>query len=287
MVGIDQQLDGNISDGLYAANNPSTSNPIATMADVGEGIPFFADERQYVQITNFDTGSLPVGWSGSVSGAGSTVVYTQVSESGISPGMALATLGTATNARVSLVTGSGFQYMPSLIDAIESVYFCQARWNGVPSPTNCVQILGWINRNAFTPLSAMGNALAIMRDPNNASGFNPGLITNLFLIARSTYNGPTANTIVDLGVPYDNVTWRSYKIVYDNVLSEVRVYRDNVLLTTLTNMANVPGGSVRGVIPPAATNGLQAGFYLGNAAAAPATGSAIRIAKVTVFKRYS
>lgn len=287
MVGIDQQLDGNISDALYAANNPSTSNPIATMADVGEGIPFFGDERQYVQVTNFDTGSLPVGWRGSVSGGGSSVVYTQVSESGISPGMALATVNTTTNARVSLVTGSGYQYMRTFTDSIESIYFVQARWSGVPSPTNCAQILGWINANSFSPLSAMGNALAIMHDPNNASGFNPGLITNLFLIARSTYNGPTANTIVDLGVPYDNVNWRSYKIVYDNVLNEVRVYRDNVLLTTLTNMANVPAGLTRGVIPLAANAGLQAGFYLGNAAAAPATGSAIRIAKITVFKRYS
>jgi hypothetical protein len=287
MVGIDQQLDGNISDGLYAANNPSTGNPIATMADVGEGIPAFGDERQFLQITDFNTGSLPVGWSGSVSGTGSTVVYNQVSEPGVSPGMALATVTTTTNARVSLVTGTGYQYMKTFTDSIESIYFTQARWNGVPSPTNCVQILGWINQNAFTPLSAMGNALAIMYDPNNASGFNPGLITNLFLIARANYNGPIANTIVDLGVTYDNVNWRAFKIVYDNVLNEVRVYRDNVLLTTLLDMSNVPGGVTRGLIPAAASAGLQAGFYLGNAAVAPATGSAIRIAKVTVFKRYS
>jgi hypothetical protein len=287
MVGIDQQLDGNISDGLYAANTPSTANPFATMADVGEGIPFFGDERQYVQVTNFDTGSLPVGWSGSVSGAGSSVVYTQVTESGISPGMALATITTTAAGRVSLVTGSGYQYMPSFIDAIESVYFTQVRWNAIPSLTNCVQILGWINSNAALTPSALGNVLAIMYDPANTSGFNPGLITNLFLVARSNYNGPTANTVVDLGVTYNTAIWRSFKIVYDNVLSEVRVYRDNVLLATLTNMANVPGGSVRGLIPPGAIAGLQAGFYISNGGVSGGTGASMRIGKVTVFKRYS
>jgi hypothetical protein len=287
MVGIEQQLDGNIIDGLYAANTPSTSNPIATMADVGEGIPPFADERQFLSVFNFDSGSLPVGWTGSVSGTGSTIVYTQASEPGTSPGLALATLTTTALGRVSIVMGSGFQYMRTFIDGPETVYFIQMRWSGIPSPTNCAQILGWVNQNAFTPVSAMGNALGIMYDPSNVSGFNTGLITNLFLIARSTYNGPTGTTVVDLGIPYDATNWRSYKIVYDNVLSEVRVYRDNVLLTTLTNMANVPAGSVRGLIPAAANNGLASGFYIGNGAVAAATGTAIRVSKVSVFKRYS
>lgn len=287
MVGIEQQLDGNIVDGLYAANTPSTSNPVATMADVGQGIPPFADQRQYVQVTNFDTGSLPVGWTGSVTGTGASIVYTQVSESGVSPGLALATLGTAVNARVSILTGSGFQYMRTFTDGPESTCFIQMRWSGVPSPTNCAQILGWINSNSFSPLPTMGNALAIMYDPSNASTFNPGLITNLFLIARSNYNGPTANTIVDLGFTFDASNWHSYKITYNTVLNQVEVYRDNILITTLTNLNNVPGGSIRGVIPTGATNGLQAGFYIGNGAVAPATGTAIRVSKISVFKRYS
>ena len=286
MVGIEQQLDGNISDALYAANAPSASNAVATKADITQAtntIPAFADEKQYLQITNFDSGSLPVGWTGSVNLG--TIVYTQVTESGVSPGMALATLPVTTLARVAITIGSGYQYMPSFIDSPETTYFIQMRWSGIPSPTNSAHIFGWINTNSFTPLPTMGNALAIMYDPSNASTFNPTLITNLFLIARSTYNGATANTVVDLGVPYDT-SWRSYKIVYDNVLGQVRVFKDNVLLTTLSNMANVPGGSTRGLIPTGATNGLQAGFYVANQGTA-ATTTVLKVGKISIFKRYS
>lgn len=249
-------------------------------------IPPFADQRQYVQVTNFDSGSLPVGWSGSVIGTGSSVVYTQASEDGVSSGLALATISTTANARVSLVTGSGYQYMRTFTDAIETTCFIQMRWSGVPSPSNSVQIFGWINANSISPPSALGNSLAIMYDPSNVSGFNPSLITNLFLIARSVY-GITGTTIVDLGIPYDNVDWRSYAITYDNIINEVRVYRDNVLLTTLTDLSNVPSGLIRGTIPPSAGGGLQGGFYIGNGAVVAPTGTAIRVAKFTVFKKFS
>jgi hypothetical protein len=281
MVGIDQQLDGDISDALYAADAPSATNPVVTR----NATPAFVDEKQFVSVTNFDTGSLPVGWTGSVVGTGASIVYTQAYESGVSPGMALATLGTATGSRVSILTGSGFQYMRSFTDGPETTFFIQARWSGVPSPTNSAHIMGWINSNSFSPIPTIGNTLAIVYDPTNASGTNPGLITNLFLLARANYGTPTANTVVDLGIPYDNVNWRAYKIVYDNVLGQVRVYRDNVLLTTLTDLSNVPGGAVRGTIPTGAGNGVAAGFYIGNQGVA-ATGSAIRVAKVSVFKRF-
>ena len=293
MIGIDQQLDGDIIDGLYAANAPSTSNPVATRADLTQGtntIPAFADEKQFLSITNFDTGSLPVGWSGSVNLAGSSVTYTNVgppattTDPGVSPGFALAVIPTTTLARVSLITGSGTQYMPTFTDGPETTYFAQMKWNAVPSSTNCAQILGWISTNSFNP-PTIANTLAIMRDPTNASGVNPGLITNLFLLARANYGTAAANTVVDLGIAFD-LNWATYKIVYDNVLSEVRVYKNNVLLTTLSNMANVPGGSVRGPIPSGTNNGVAAGFYIANQGTA-ATGTSIKIAKISVFKRFS
>jgi hypothetical protein len=249
-------------------------------------IPLWAENKQYVQVTNFDTGSLPVGWSASVSGTGSSVVYNQKTESGTSPGMAFATIGTLAAARVSLITGSGYQYMPSLIDGPETTYFIQMRWNVIPSLTNCAQVLGWINSTSSLTPSGMGNTLAIMYDPANVSGFNPGLITNLFLLARANYNGPTANTVVDLGVTFDT-NWRFYKITYDNILNEVRVYRDNVLLTTLLDMANVPGGIIRGVIPTSATGGLGAGFYISNGGVSGGTGVSIRVSKISVFKIFT
>lgn len=278
-MGQEQTLSGDIINGLYASNNPSTSNSFITSTDL-------FNEKTFIAVYNFDSGSLPVGWSGQVIGTGSSVSYTQATENGISPGMALATVTTTALARVSLVTGSGYQYMRNFTDGPETTCFTQMRWSGTPSSSGCVTMFGWINANTVSPPSALGNALCIMYDPANVTGFNPGLITNLFLLARSNYNGPVANTVVDLGVTFDATNWRNYTIKYDNVLSQVTVTRDNVLLTTLTNMANVPAGSIRGVIPTGAGNGLQGGFYIGNGAIAAPTGTAIRVSKFSIFKKY-
>lgn len=289
-MGIEQQLSGDIIDGLYNAPNPITlTNPVATIANITNAtntMPPSGDEKQYIQVTNFDVGATPTGWNSSVA-TGGLIGYTQVSENGVSPGMALFSITTSALSRASLINGSGFQYMRTLTDGPETSVFTQMRFSGTPSSSQTAVIFGWINSNTFNPPSALGNALAIMYDPANVSGFNPGLITNLFLIARSTYNGPTANTIVDLGVTFDAVNWRNFNIIYDNVLNQVRITRDNVLLTTLTNLANVPGGNIRGVIPAAASNGLKAGVYLGNGAVAAPASTGVRVSKMTIFKRYS
>jgi len=242
--------------------------------------------RTYYLVENFDKGTTPPGW-GSSTASGGTVTYTQVSESGVTPGLALMTITNAPNSRAALICGNGFQYMRTFTDSIQCQSLNQLRWSGIPSLINSAQIFGWINSNTAANPNLLGNCLGIMYDPSNVSGFNPGLITNLFLLARSNYNGPVANTIVDLGIAFDNINFHEYLIIYDNVLSQVRVYRDNILLTTLLDLSNVPAGSIRGTIPAAAGAGLQEGIYLANGAAAGSTGASLRISQSNVFKQYT
>jgi len=275
-------LSENITDSLNAADNPSATNAMLT----ANATPSFTDERQSVQVTNFDSGSLPVGWTGSVT-TGGNLVY-NASDRGVSPGLALASLTTASGARVSILVGSGStnnNFVRTFTGAVETTSFIQLKWGSIPSPTNHVEIFGWINSNAFTPVNTIGNTLAIVYDPSNVTGTNSGLITNLFLLARSTYGGLVGNTVVNLGVTFDTDNYRSFRITYDNVLNEVRVYRDNILLTTLTELSNVPGGLIRGSTPTVASAGLQNGFYIANQGVA-GTISAIRVAKHALITKF-
>lgn len=129
--------------------------------------------------------------------------------------------------------------------------------------------IGWIN-TASQVGGASGNTLAIMHDPTNTSGYNPGLITNLFLLARCVsgqVSGATGNTVLDLGVPLTvGVSYDTYEMIYDNLLGEVRVFKNNVLLNTLTNLSNVPGSPGRVIV---AGNNLSPTWYQGNT---PSTG---------------
>lgn len=236
---------------------------------------------------NFDKGVLPQGW-GSSTASGGTITYTQVSESGVPPGMALISTTAALNSRAGLICGNGFQYMRTFTDCIQSQCYMYIRWNGVPAISNAAQIFGYINTNSAANPNSLGNCLGIMYDPSNVSGFNPGLITNLFFIARSNYNGPIANTVIDLGIPFDNINWHNYSFTYNNALSQITIYRDNVLLATLSDMSNVPGGPIRGIIPAAAGAGLQGGIYIGTSnAVAPPSGSSLRVASFNIFKQYT
>jgi hypothetical protein len=124
-----------------------------------------------------------------------------------------------------------------------------------------------------------------MYDPTNVSGFNPGLITNVFLLARATYGAP-ANTTVNLGFVPSPFFAYPMEIVYDNVLAEVRVYLNNILVGTLTDLSNVPGGAVRGVVPIGA-NGMGVGLYMGSSSVVvPNAASSIRVFRFSVFKQF-
>ena len=278
-------ISGNLFIYVDDGNTQQWASNVGPVGATGPaGTTQFTQNEQYVLVENFDKGVLPQGFSSSVA-SGASVTFTQVSESGVSPGMAYLQTSAVINSRAALINGNGFQYMRTFTDASLTNLFFQWR-GGTIGVTDSAFILGWINSSIVAP-NGLGNCLGIMYDPSNVSGFNPSLITNLFLLARSNYSGPTANTIVDLGILPTPGVFSYFNIVYDNTLSQVLVYQNGTLLTTLTNMSNVPAGSVRGVIPPSANGGLQLGAYIGSSATiAPSAGSFIRLVKISVTKDY-
>lgn len=264
--------------GTFFKTGPSNNDWINTSISIGS-------TRTLFYSTDFETGALPAGWN-QATASGGTAVFNQAAETGVI-GLGLLQTTAVINSRAGLQYSNGFNFLLSFLDCIFTQQIFKIRWNGIPPNANITHAFGWLNTNAAVTPSNLGNALAIMYDPSNTSGFNPGLITNLFLLARSVYGG-TGNTVVNLGVLPDNVNWRDYQIIYDNVLNEVRVYRDMVLLKTLTNLANVPGGLIKGAIPIGAGTALQPNIYLGSSAAvAPLAASGIRIDKHTTYKIYN
>lgn len=244
--------------------------------DIGAGNSVF-------YYTDFDTGALPTGWAQSTA-TGGTVSTNQAAETGMIGQLSLNTSG-ALGSRSGVQYSTGVNYLLNFMDGVYTQQIWRVRTSGLQ--TQNVIAFGWLNTNGPASPAALGNSLCIMRDPANNTGFNPGLITNLFLLARSVYGGPTGNTVVDLGVTLDG-TWRTFEIFHNAISNQVRVFRDNVLLATLTNMANVPGGSVRGPMPVAVGSSVQATVYTGNSTAViPAGTSNIRVDKLTIYKQFA
>lgn len=154
---------------------------------------------------------------------------------------------------------------------------------------NSVLQMGWIN-TAAQVAGASGNTLAIMWDPLNISGYNPTLITNLFLLARCVtgqVSGATANSVLDLGVALTvGATYDNYELLYDNLLNQVRVYKNQVLLATQSDVSNVPGSSTRVIV---AGNNLSPTWYQGNSAtvANGTTGITIQMDKTIIYKVFN
>lgn len=247
----------------------------------------YGSPKTYFLSSDFDTGAIPTGWSQATSGAGATVDYNQASEDGVI-GMARVTAGPATvSARAGVQYSNGINYLRSFLDSLYTQINFRVRFEASFSVNSCA-MFGWLPTNASTR-GATGNTLCIMYDPANISGYNPGLITNLFLLSRAVYGTPAAITTVDLGIAPDAANWHNFSIIYDNVNANVKVIYDNSLIATLTNLANVPGGSVRGTIPVAAGASLQPTFYVSNGTVAPAPGQnmRLRVDKCSVYKLYN
>jgi len=250
--------------------------------------------KTYFYSQDFEIGALPSGFS-QFSSSGTTV-HNNPQELGTLGICQIYVPSVTANARVGIQYSSGVNYLLRFTDSLYTELSFKIRFKTTSPPTpamvipavSSVCMFGWINTNSMAN-GASGNTLAIMYDPSNISGYNTGGITNLFLLARATYGTPTANTIVDLGVLPDT-NWRNFSIVYDNSLNEVRAYRDSILLTTLTNLSNVPAGSIRGAIPAGGRNSLQPTFYVANKSAPTAptpTGMNLMVDKCSIYKIYS
>jgi len=253
--------------------------------DYISGINPYGGLKTYSLISDFDTGALPTGWNQATSGTGTTN-FSQASETGVI-GISLIESGIGLGGSSGIQYSSAINYLNRFTDSFFTQISWRQRYGSVPPTANSCSQVGWINSNASIA-GASGNALCVMYDPSNISGYNPTLITNLFLLARAVYGAPAANTVVDLGILPDSIGWNNWSIIADNQNNNVRVIRNNTILTTLTDLSNVPAMSVRGAIPVAAGASLQPTFYVGNRTTlVPLTTMSFRIDKMSVYKLYN
>jgi len=245
----------------------------------------FGTQKSYYYSTDWEFASLPSGWSQSTNGTGAVNVNPQPDSGTL--GIYQLSSGAGLGGRV------GIQYAQNtnLLNQFTDAFFTKSIWKvnvtviPVAPNNNSVCFFGWANTNASVA-GAVGNALCVMYDPTNASGYNPTLIKNWFLLARTASYGVVANTLLDLGVAPTANVWRLFVILYNNVLNQVEVYRDGILLGALTDMSNVPAGSVRGVIPAAAGAALSPVIYVGNSTTLASTALTMKIDKHTTYKLY-
>jgi hypothetical protein len=337
MIGLDQQLSGDLFDALFWGSNmslpQSANNPFSTRS--------FGTTKTYLSVTEWDQNAVPTNWTQTLNGSGAVVAapapiagvngayqitsgitaggrsgekfsagagnflnsfiganYTSViakinttalpgltqktltyvvvagvfavndivvNASGLGTGTILAINAVGTTITLGSITGtftvgdtitSGAK--SGTVSAVNNGYNSVFQM-GLTAGTTAAQVAG-----------ASGNSLVLMYDPNNNSGYNAGLVQNLFILARSvsgqvTNPGATANTVFDLGVGLTTGTYDIYELLYDNLLGEIRVYKNNVQIgTSMTDLSNVPGGPIRGTT--LTTNGLSPVWYVGNSA---------------------
>jgi hypothetical protein len=244
----------------------------------------FGTARSYYFTQDWEFAGVPSGWNQA----------NNLGQVNVNPQPDSGTLGIyQIGSGASLGGRVGLQYAPSVnfLNQFTDAFYTKSIWKinlttiPVAPNNNSVALFGWANTNASIS-GAVGNALCVMYDPTNASGYNPTLITNWFLLARTASYGVVANTLLDLGVAPVANTYREFVIVYNNVLSQVEVYRDGVILGILTDLSNVPAGSVRGVIPPAAGAALSPVIYVGNSTTLASTSIVFKIDKHTTYKLY-
>lgn len=236
----------------------------------------------YSLYQHFDLGVSPSGWS-QVTNAGGVTSYTRPSEAGTT-GLAVVNAIAGLGSRSAIIHAPNVAMFRSFTDAKYTILSYYARSLSVPQTPNAGFAFGWINRVNLNDLQ-FDNTLCFFCDPSNISGYNAGLIPNICLLARADYNGAPAFTLIDLGIAPSDV-YKLYQIIYDNVRNQVRVYVDNILIYTLTNLANVPAGSVRGVAPSATSNIHLAFACMSSTLAVPATNTALITDLITVQKSY-
>ena len=245
----------------------------------------YGELNTYFLSSDFDTGALPTGWN-QATNAGGTTDFSQANEGQVI-GIGRIRSGVLINGRCGIQYSNAINYLNRFTDALYTLINFKVRWDGgFPTSDSCC-IFGWLNTNASVS-GQTGNTLAIMYDPSNISGYNTGGITNLFLLARATYGSPAANTLIDLGVLPNAVTWDKWSILYNNIENNVKVILNNNLITTLTDLSNVPAGSVRGNIPVGSGIALLPCFYVGNSKTTPPLSQmSLRVDKVSVFRVYN
>lgn len=272
MEGIDQQLSGNIIDALYNAANPTASNPVATVNDITDGS--MPNQNSYLFQQDFDLGIIPTGWTQSTSVG--TATYTQAYEVG-AIGQVLLSAGGPGATRASVRYANAYNYLLAFNNCVTTKWNFYSR-RAIADNGFCLQ--GLSNTGAGTP-TGFGNTIAIIHDPLNQSGMNPGLLTNWLVCVRLQAG---TFTIYNTGVAPTGL-WQFFEFEYNNVIPGshfVTVKINNVLVTTVlatdTNLFLSTGAAAGVALSPT----LYCGTIVGAAA-----GNTLRITFFNLFRKWS
>lgn len=244
-------------------------------------------KKSYYMYEEFDKVAVPSGWNLSTSGTGGSS-FNQVSETG-TIGLYQITSGVGVTVppnfnRSGLIYSNGAEFLREFQDSL----YCRVTFhlrNNAPIPLNGMCFFGWSANHAVAP-NAFGNTLGIMYDPTNISGFNPSLITNLFLVAYANYSGLPASTVVDLNT-LPTSTWREFTVMYDATHAKVYAYLGDTEIGSMSNLDNVPCSLIRGTIPTGA-GALKPMFYVANNfAGIPTASMGLRVDKCSMYKLFS
>jgi len=241
----------------------------------------FAQGNQYLLNEEFDKGATPAGWTISAIGAGSSFSFIQAYETGaIGQVLLSGTQGVPQN-RVGIIFASGYNYILRLDDSKYTVWFCKIRPNN--TATNAFHQVGLSNSILIpTLLNGFGNTIALRYDPQNRGGGNSGLITNWFLYTKKSGVGENA---IDTGVSFTSSGWLNCMFIFDNSVPAspvLRLYINNSLVATITNMVNVPTN-----IAPGAGVALSPMAFVGTGAVTGGAAYGIRVTKFSIYKLWT
>lgn len=238
-------------------------------------LTIFDPTIDYWLVENFDKGFIPSGWTQSTNGA-TTVNYTQAYENGHIGQVQMIGNGPAA-LRAAIGFANTFNYILNFADCLYT------KWNHFvrkPSTDGGVSLVGLANRiDAATPAS-FNNVIAIVHDPNNMTGANPGLITNWIVLIKNATGQSVYNTNV---APTGIWQFVEFEYNYENPLAPyVDVKIDGILKVTV--LGTDPNLFVSQA--PAANAGLKPVIYNGKTAALSVNNS-IRVDNFNLGRKWN
>jgi hypothetical protein len=238
----------------------------------------FSQGNQYLLYEDFDKGVAPQGWFVSTLMAGFSVSFTSDNEIN---SMGLVNLLGNVNqfqGRAGILFSNNYNYLLKLNDAKYTVIFFKIKpFNNI---NTCFMQIGLSNTIVVNPLlNSFNNTISLRYDPQNRAGGNPTLISNWFLYTKKLGFGENA---VDTGISYSPSDWLNCYIIYDNydnINPKLRLYINNNLVATISDMTNVPNNLLN--------NGMKPHAIIGNGNITSASNQyGLMIDKISLYKLY-
>lgn len=230
--------------------------------------------RQYLLSENFDKGVIPQGWTQASSGAPAAINYVQPYQTGAIGHVNISAPGPAA-LFASLVFANGYNFLLNFSDCKYTL------WSGNVLRTSTdvgVALIGLTNVIGTAVPSVFANVIALVHDPNNMTGANPGLTNNWFIWVKDASGQSLYNT----GVLPSNA-WQFVDFNYNNIGTPyVEVKIDGVVVATVPNTdPNLFVSQAAGV-----GAGLKPCLYCGKTIAATG-GNNLRVDQFNLFREWN